>query len=126
MLARQSKTLDQAVNEYRRRYNRNPPKGFNLWWQFCEGEGVQLPDEYDTIMEHLEPFFALPPGVLRQRAITLATDPDFRSSQDSFTYSVRNHQASVSAFKDRVLKSSRTAGFVRFMTILEPLLPDMK
>jgi len=30
-LARASKTLEQAVKEYRRRYNRFPPKGFDLW-----------------------------------------------------------------------------------------------
>lgn len=30
-LDRASKTLDQAVAEYRRRYRRAPPKGFELW-----------------------------------------------------------------------------------------------
>lgn len=30
-LKRASKTLTQAVNEYRRRYKRHPPKGFDLW-----------------------------------------------------------------------------------------------
>lgn len=29
--ARQSTTLQQAVKEYRRRYQRSPPKGFDLW-----------------------------------------------------------------------------------------------
>jgi hypothetical protein len=27
-----SKTLVDAVHEYRRRYNRNPPKGFDIWY----------------------------------------------------------------------------------------------
>lgn len=30
-LARASKSLDEAVSEYRRRYGRAPPKGFDLW-----------------------------------------------------------------------------------------------
>jgi hypothetical protein len=30
-LERQSKTLKQAVDEYRRRYKRSPPKGFEIW-----------------------------------------------------------------------------------------------
>jgi hypothetical protein len=30
-LKRASKTLGEAVDEYRRRYNRRPPKGFDLW-----------------------------------------------------------------------------------------------
>jgi hypothetical protein len=33
--ARQSKTLKEAVTEYKRRNKgRNPPKGFDKWWQF--------------------------------------------------------------------------------------------
>lgn len=28
---RQSKTFGEAVGEYRRRYGRNPPKGFDRW-----------------------------------------------------------------------------------------------
>jgi hypothetical protein len=30
-LARSSRSLDEAVAEYKRRYGRNPPKGFDLW-----------------------------------------------------------------------------------------------
>ena len=32
LLSKQSKTLQEAVAEYKRRYNRNPPKGFDKWW----------------------------------------------------------------------------------------------
>lgn len=31
LVARQSKSLPEAVVEYKRRYNRNPPKGFDDW-----------------------------------------------------------------------------------------------
>jgi len=31
-LSRSSKTLQEAVKEYKRRYNRAPPKGFDLWY----------------------------------------------------------------------------------------------
>lgn len=31
VLSRQSRTLEEAVVEYRRRYARDPPKGFDLW-----------------------------------------------------------------------------------------------
>lgn len=33
-LARQSKSLKEAVQEYRRRYGRQPPKGFDRWWNY--------------------------------------------------------------------------------------------
>lgn len=31
-LAKASSSLDEAVAEYRRRYNRDPPRGFDDWW----------------------------------------------------------------------------------------------
>ena len=35
MLRQQSQTLEQAVIEYKRRYGRNPPLGFDQWCVFC-------------------------------------------------------------------------------------------
>jgi beta-1,2-xylosyltransferase len=48
MLGRQSKTLEEAVQEYKTRWGRNPPKGFDEWWEFAKNRGVLLPDEYDS------------------------------------------------------------------------------
>ena len=31
---RQSKSLKAAIREYKRRYQQNPPKGFDLWWRY--------------------------------------------------------------------------------------------
>ncbi|BGP16397.1 hypothetical protein JCM10213_004046 [Rhodosporidiobolus nylandii] len=58
-VARQSKTLSEAVREYKQRYRRNPPKGFDDWWRFCEEYNVQLRDEYDQINHDLAPHWAL-------------------------------------------------------------------
>ena len=33
-VSRQSKSLYQATMEYRRRYGRAPPKGFEKWWRY--------------------------------------------------------------------------------------------
>lgn len=60
-LARQSKSLDEAVAEYRRRYGRAPPKGFDRWWDYVEAHDVILPDEYDIIHHDLEPYWAYSP-----------------------------------------------------------------
>jgi hypothetical protein len=35
MVRKQSQTLHQAVDEYKRRYNRNPPAGFDKWFVSC-------------------------------------------------------------------------------------------
>ncbi|RHZ59742.1 putative capsule-associated protein CAP1 [Aspergillus thermomutatus] len=66
--SRQSKTLTDAVNEYRRRYNMHPPPHFDRWFQFAQSRGVQLIDEYDTIYHSLLPFWAIEPKLIRERA----------------------------------------------------------
>ncbi|KAF8550378.1 hypothetical protein OG21DRAFT_1446675 [Imleria badia] len=59
--ARASKTLDEAVAEYRRRYRRAPPLGFDKWWDYAVKHHVQLPDEYDEIFNDIEPFWGIDP-----------------------------------------------------------------
>lgn len=56
---KQSRTLEAAVKEYRRRYTRNPPKGFDQWWEYAKANRIVLTDEYDQIHRDLEPFWAL-------------------------------------------------------------------
>ncbi|KAJ0422407.1 hypothetical protein BJY00DRAFT_300251 [Aspergillus carlsbadensis] len=65
---RQSRTLADAANEYRRRYNMHPPPHFDKWFRFARSKGVELIDEYDTIYHTLLPFWALSPQTIRSRA----------------------------------------------------------
>jgi hypothetical protein len=67
-LKKQSKSLTEAVAEYKRRYKINPPPNFDKWYNLAKEKGVQLFDEYDTIYHSLLPFWALPPSVIRGRA----------------------------------------------------------
>ncbi|GAA5953962.1 hypothetical protein JCM21900_003066 [Sporobolomyces salmonicolor] len=64
---RQSKTLKDAVREYRRRYKKNPPRGFDRWWAYVKANRIILTDEYDQIHRDLEPFWALEPSDLAHR-----------------------------------------------------------
>ncbi len=66
--SRQSKTLAEAVDEYRRRYKLSPPPNFDQWFQLAKERNVRLIDEYDTIYHALLPFWALDPAVIRKRA----------------------------------------------------------
>ncbi|MCJ1417019.1 capsule-associated protein CAP1 [Xylographa parallela] len=68
ILNRQSKTLDEAVAEYKLRYKIPPPPNFDKWYYFAKEKGVQLIDEYDTVYDSLLPFWGLEPSVIRGRA----------------------------------------------------------
>ncbi|KAL1749096.1 glycosyltransferase family 90 protein [Schizophyllum fasciatum] len=75
--ARASRTLAQAVREYRRRYRRDPPRGFDLWWEFAQKHNVQLPDEYDQIYWDFEHMWGVyPPDLIamQQEAQDANTD----------------------------------------------------
>ncbi|KAB5570295.1 capsule associated protein [Coniochaeta sp. 2T2.1] len=65
---RQSKTLAEAVAEYKRRYKIPPPPNFDKWFAFAQARDVQLVDEFDTISELLTPFWGLKPKTIRDRA----------------------------------------------------------
>lgn len=93
-----STTLREAVKEYRRRYGRAPPKGFDDWsvdnkidsrflliddlvvrWEYVIANDVQLPDEYDQIHRDLEPFWGIEPSEL------LDTQSELERKKDSYT-----------------------------------------
>lgn len=67
LLNRQSKSLSQAVAEYKRRYGRDPPRGFDEWYSFSVSRDVKIIDDYDAIWEDLEPFWAFAGAELRRR-----------------------------------------------------------
>ncbi|KAF2433204.1 putative capsule-associated protein CAP1 [Tothia fuscella] len=67
LLSRQSKSLEQAVTEYRRRYGISPPPNFDVWYEFAKRKNVKLIDDYDAIHETLLPFWGLDPTVIRAR-----------------------------------------------------------
>ena len=67
MVEKQSSTLEDAVAEYRRRYQIPPPPNFDKWYAFAKEKGVQLIDDYDTIYHALLPFWALKPATIRAR-----------------------------------------------------------
>ncbi|KAG1729524.1 glycosyl transferase family 90-domain-containing protein [Suillus paluster] len=65
-LERASKTLGEAVTEYKRRYRRPPPLHFEKWWDYVVAHNVQLPDEYDEIYRDLEPFWGIDPLAIQK------------------------------------------------------------
>ncbi|GJN90731.1 hypothetical protein Rhopal_003745-T1 [Rhodotorula paludigena] len=74
-LSRQSKTLEQAVREYKRRHGRKPPKGFDDWFRFAKANDVILIDEFDKTYTDILPFWALTPKLIASRSARLQVDP---------------------------------------------------
>ena len=67
MLKRQSKTLEEAITEYKRRYSREPPPGFDNWYKAAVDANVPVIDEYDTVMAAFEPFWGISGKEIRAR-----------------------------------------------------------
>ncbi|KAJ4304791.1 hypothetical protein N0V90_000319 [Kalmusia sp. IMI 367209] len=67
LVNRQSKTLGEAVSEYRRRNGISPPPHFDKWYEFVSRNGVVLIDEFDAIMQSLLPYWSLKPSTIRAR-----------------------------------------------------------
>ena len=75
MVNRQSKTLDQAVTEYKRRYSREPPPGFHHWYKAAVDANVPIVDEYDTVMAAFEPFWSVSGKEIRARVQEAISPP---------------------------------------------------
>lgn len=67
-----STTLEDAVDEYVRRYQRAPPPGFDLWYNFAVDRKSRVINEYDQIVNDLRPFWGVEPKVLRHRLAKVA------------------------------------------------------
>ncbi|KAH7096642.1 hypothetical protein BKA62DRAFT_491687 [Auriculariales sp. MPI-PUGE-AT-0066] len=80
----QSATLQDAYDEYIRRYKRRPPKGFDEWWKWSKSAGVQLLDEYDQLNSDLEIFWALSPKDMRE------AQHQWERHEDTFTIGKQN------------------------------------
>ncbi|KAG9026634.1 Glycosyltransferase Family 90 domain containing protein [Tulasnella sp. JGI-2019a] len=124
-LSRSSKTLREAVVEYKRRYRRMPPKGFDQWWNFMIANNVQLPDEYDQINRDLAPFWGMKPNTLQNLQHSL------QQKKDTFTLSVKGHSSSLSA-QGEVTEGAEESASMRadaqldVITVLEQWLPDFE
>ncbi|KIY53132.1 hypothetical protein FISHEDRAFT_33968 [Fistulina hepatica ATCC 64428] len=86
-LSRASKTLQEAVIQYKRRYGRAPPLGFDDWWYYVQEHNVQLPDEYDQIFFDIEPFWGMNPQDLQK------TQQEWENKPNTWTLSKDTDEA---------------------------------
>ncbi|OTA55414.1 glycosyltransferase family 90 protein [Hypoxylon sp. EC38] len=73
--AKKSKSLEEAVSEYRRRYEIPPPPNFDKWYDFATSVNSPIIDTFDQIHSDLLPYWGTLPSVLRQRTTHLLEHP---------------------------------------------------
>jgi len=66
LVAKQSRTLEEAVSEYKSRTGMHPPPNFDQWYAFAKSNNVQNIDEYDVIQDVIRPFWGIPPATIRR------------------------------------------------------------
>ncbi|EIW79444.1 glycosyltransferase family 90 protein [Coniophora puteana RWD-64-598 SS2] len=121
-LERQSKTLAQAAAEYRRRYGRDPPRGFDTWWAFAAEREFKMVDEFDGLVEDLAPFWNISGVELRRRALQAGELPSIDLVR------IKNGESEIIKVPSRFQDSeggSRARGFARLIAEFVDSLPDM-
>ena len=121
-LQRQSKTLEEAVDDYERRYGRRPPKGFDEWFEFAQENEAGFIDEYDQLARDLEPFWLLTGAELRRRCIQVGFLPsvDLVRVEKGQTRTIDVNKG----FEDSEV-GARAKGFRMMLEKFQDRLPDM-
>jgi hypothetical protein len=69
--AHQSRSLAAAVTNYQKRYLRDPPPGFDIWYEYAMNASSIVIDDFDNIESDLLPFSSISPMELRKRTAEL-------------------------------------------------------
>lgn len=109
LLKKESKDLNAAAAEYRRKRGRHPPPGFDAWFKFAQDNGAVMVEEFwDQIYNDLGPFWGLPPATMRHEAW------DFEMG-----IKIRDHNASANS------EWFWTQIWLNMTQTIEHILPDM-
>jgi hypothetical protein len=69
LLARETKTVEEAAEVYRRRRNRQPPPLFDKWFEYAQNSSALIiEDFFDRIYDDLNPFWGVPAKKIREMA----------------------------------------------------------
>ncbi|ATY65888.1 capsule associated [Cordyceps militaris] len=69
LLHKETKTVEDAAQAYRKRRGRHPPPGFHQWFEFAQSHGaIIVEDFFDQIHHDLEPFWGVDPAAMRRES----------------------------------------------------------
>ena len=109
LIDKETVTLEEAAQAYRKRRGRHPPPGFDKWFEFATYNGaIIVEDFWDQIYTDLEPFWGLDPAIIRKESW------DFE-----MTISIRDGVASTGSdwFWTQI--------WLNMISTIQHLLPDM-
>lgn len=78
MLNRQSKTVEEAITEYKRRYKRMPPPGFEDWFHYAQKHNSVIIDDYDSIDSSISSIRSLTPSQILEAVSSAVSSADAR------------------------------------------------
>lgn len=113
-------SLSETVNHYQQRYKRNPPPGFDVWFEYAKNRSAFIVDEFDQIYDDLLPFRTVPPDVIRKQTWDMVSNPWNEISG----ITIRNGSARV---QENVLPTHRwmLEGVANLINKFSQYLPDM-
>lgn len=109
LISKQTKTVEEAAEAYRKRRGRHPPPHFDKWFEFAQSHNaVIVEDFFDQVYHDLEPFWGMDASNIRNEA-----------SSFEMTINVRNGNATAGSdwFWTRI--------WLDLVKTVEHLLPDM-
>lgn len=115
------KTLSHAVQVYMDRYRRHPPPAFDRWHEYAIARNSVIIDDFDSIVDDLLPFYALPPSVIRERTWELISNP----WNDAAGISIRDGKVSVMENGIPGTHAWMLDGLVKMIGNFVEHLPDM-
>jgi hypothetical protein len=115
-----STDLKNAVRNYRKRYSRHPPPGFDHWYKYATDRGSLIIDDFDSVDRDLLPYYALTPEDIRERTWLMIANP----WNDASGISIRNGKAAISP---NVMPTHRWMldGIIDMISHFAEWLPDM-
>ncbi|KAF4981851.1 hypothetical protein FZEAL_2430 [Fusarium zealandicum] len=86
LLSKESQTLEEAAQAYRKRRGRHPPPGFDKWFEFAKANNAIVVEEFwDQVHHDLEPFWGVPQPIIRKEAYSFEMSIHIRDGKANST-----------------------------------------
>lgn len=86
ILSRESHTLEEAAQAYRKRRGRHPPPGFDKWWDFAkQNDAIVVEEFWDQVYHDIDPFWGVPQPIIRKEAYSFEMSIHIRNGKANST-----------------------------------------